>query len=174
MGCTEGHFAWSWHAWLPLILHKCSDTLHKQPSSRWRRVWKDYLWGGKNNKKTRRCKKMKDKSVGEQPGLFFFPDWLLQADNSTTGLRWCCYRVYIEKRTCLKKSSLKAIQMPRLHMGCFHAAERGVEQSGKFSQLQWIYLTVKVKARKSLSQCCIINKLLSKLVFVAIVTLHFY
>lgn len=30
MGCTEGRFAQFWHARLPLMLHKCLETLHKQ------------------------------------------------------------------------------------------------------------------------------------------------
>lgn len=35
MGCTEGHFAQFWHAWLPAILHKCLETLHKRGDLDW-------------------------------------------------------------------------------------------------------------------------------------------
>lgn len=102
MGCTEGRFAQFWHAWLPLMLHKCLETLYKQ--------WDLHLGGGemeidmcRGGGKAREYERL---SVREQTCILL--TYPIQGNNSTTGLCWCCYMVHKEDKIRTKKSNWKA------------------------------------------------------------------
>lgn len=125
-GCTEGRFAQFWHAWLPLIMHKCFDTLHKQWDFHFRERKDEHARG----------KKQRQKGWNIRPQLWSF--------------HFCTFR---QIKSALQSSERVSIgymlgksmnldveyeiQMPTLNMGCFYTAMGELWQSEKLLCLDY-------------------------------------
>lgn len=128
MGCTEGRFAQFWHAWLPLMLHKCLQTLHKQ--------WDLHSGEGGMEIGTWRggVKEARvHKSILSLPLLNILSG--RQAYNSAASLL-----LHVRNKIQNKKHTLKATQMQRPLKMWFHTFETGLCNWRKFSQLQLFWL----------------------------------